>query len=803
MTLVYLILLGWVGAASALFAAVDAPPKMCWAHYVGWGFDQVSGYDKAALDPVWNAQRFNDRSLLGRHAQTDEGVGEATKLQVRTALQYGIDGFCVDLVLQEKSRDAFYADAMTRFYRAAEGTRFKVAPCVDSTAPSPEAMVRIFATYLERWGRHPNTCLVQGNPVIFIYNSRPRTLAEWRQIIDALKARGLAAYWLVQPMGEGSLWGNAQELADNLAVFDGFYDFGINGFTRAQMLERLANGQKALDAHRPGGLLVAGITQGYLGNGNSFYRPYLNSGTLRDTWEAALASEAPWVCLTTWNDYVEHTHFEPSAVNRDALLRISRDYLARWRGEPRPPRPPQLFISYHEEASLGDDWTLEVLSLAYTTESASVRVRLLDEAGQPCFEPAPVELPRTNLTATTLRVPQIGCDGKRLFRVQAQLATSAQTNDWRELYPVTVRCGHLESLRTIRIPFDSIADAQPALTLRLEGTNRTALVRFERWNMAGHLDLLRNGWPVAETGLVHKGAPAVTVSLPLPADATPSDVYVARYSTLSGDVCWSAPARATRARAAAKRACPVIVTGADFDEGWWGDRISRFERPRVESLALGADETYALTYPMAEGAGTELPSVSGWQTPLLLGRRHTWMITSDAWLPQWTNDAARATLRFDGVANCAILPSRSMPYGPFTMEIAARPDAVGKTMALFSDACGVALTLRADGHVDVTRRQATLTSRQPLTAGRWAHLAVVYDGESLRLYVDAKLDAEVPAQAQSMRINSQPVIGNSTAFDAGFLGLLGGFHLQCGVLTPERFVLNRHPAQSLQTSKTP
>ena len=799
-----LLFCGVIGAARAIFAAVDAPPKMCWAHYVGWGFDQINGYDRAALDPVWNAQRFNDRSLLGRHAQTDEGVGEATKLQVRTAIQYGVDGFCVDLPIREDCRETFYADAMARFHRAAEGTPFKVAPCVDGTAPSPDVMARAFASYLERWGRHPNTCLVDGKPVIFIYNSRPRTLTEWRQIIGSLKDRGLAAYWLVQPMGEGTLWEDPQTLAGNLAVFNGFYDFGINGFSSAQMLERLGNGKRALSRHRPGGLLVAGITQGYLGNANSFYRPYLNSGTLRDTWEAALASGAPWVCLTTWNDYVEHTHFEPSAVNRDTLLRINRDYVARWRHEQVPPRPPQVFVSYHEESCLGDDWTLEVVSLAYTTEPASVRVRLLDEAGQPCFEPAPIELPRTNLTAVTLRLPQIGLDGKRLFRVQAQLATSAQTNDWRDLYPVTLRCGHLESLRTIRIPLDSIVAAQPTLTLRRDGTNRTALVRFDRWNMAGHLDLLRNGWPVAETELAHKGAPSVAVRLPLPAtDATPSDVYVARYSTLSGDVCWSAPAHAKSDRPTATHACPVIVTGADFDEVWWADRVSRFAHPRVESLTLDADETYALTYPMTEGAGTELPSVSGWQTPLLLGRRHTHMQTSGTWLPQWTSDAARAALRFDGGDDCAILPSRSMPYGSFTLEIVARPDVIGKAMSLFSDACGVSLTLQADGHLRVARRKAALTSREALSAGRWVHLAAVYDGERLRLYIDAKPDAEVSSQTQVMRINSLPVLGNSTAFDTGFQGLLGGFHLQCGVLTPERFVLSRRQAQPFQTSTKP
>jgi hypothetical protein len=766
---------------------------MCWAHYVGWGFDQVSGYDRAAQDPVWGAQKFNDRSLLGRHAQTDEGVGEATKLQVRTALQYGVDGFCVDLVISEAHKESFYADAMARFYRAAEGTPFKVALCVDSTAPSPDAMTRAFAAYLRRWGTHPNTCLVNGKPAIFIYNSRPRTLDEWRAILDALQAQGLQAYWLVQPMGEGTLWDHAQALADNLAVFDGLYDFGINGFSPDQMLARLTNGQQALSRHRPGGLLVAGITQGYLGNGNSFYRPYLNTGTLRQNWEAALKADAPWVCITTWNDYVEHTHFEPSAVNRDALLRISRDYVARWRGSPVPPRPPQVFISYHEEASLGDDWTLEILSLPYHTAPATVRLRLLGLDGEPVFEPAPVALSPEALRAETLRVPQIGTDGARVFRVQVQLESAAATNEWRELYPVIVRPGHLESLRTIRIPLDGLA-ATPTLTLHDVPGQRKALVRFARWTLAGKVELLRNGWPVAETEVAHKGAPSVTVHLPLPAtDATPADLFIARYSNLSGDVAWSAPCFAPgRAANAATEPQPVIVTGADFDEGWWGSKVSRLDKPQVASLPLRPDETFALTYPMAEGAGDALPSASGWRIPLLLGARHTWLQRNPAWAPRWTPAGdVPAALRFDGADDCAILPSRTMPYGPFTLEMNVRPELKGAAMTLFSDTCGVSLKLMPDAHARFTRKKDAVTSPRALASGQWTHLAAVYDGQRLRLYLDGVLACESPAEAQVLRINSLPVIGNNDAFSEGFRGQLGGVHLQCGVLPPERFVLRR------------
>jgi hypothetical protein len=759
--------------------------KMCWAHYVGWGFDQVDGYDRAAALPAWYAQRFNDRSLLGRHAQTDEGVAEATPLQVRTALAYGIDGFCVDLVIQPTRSETFYADAMARFYRAAEGTPFKIALCVDSTPVSRDALTRAFAAFLTRWGHHPNACLVDGRPVIFIYNPRPRSNDDWHAILADLRAQGLSATWLVQPMGEGTLWDKPDVLAAHLSVFDGLYDFGINGFSTEQIIARLANGKRALAAaHKPDALWVAGITVGYLGNANSFYRPYLNTGTLRNNWEAALATDAPWVCLTTWNDYVENTHFEPSTVNRDALLRINRDYVARWRNTPVPPRPPQIVISYHEEVSLGDDATLEALSLPYQTAPAALDIRL-----EPLEDPATtsvfnVSLPADRIHAETLRIAHpFLAQGGGVFRVQARLASDdGQTNAWQTLYPIAVRNGHLESLRTVRIPLDELAD-EPRLALANDGGRRVARIRFDRWNIAGRIELLRNGWPVAETEIAHKGAPSVTVSLPLPeTDDTPDDLFVARFSTLAGHVAWSAPVRAGNHGAAAAPQ-PVIVTGTDFDEGWWTVPSVTSGPPSLDSAPLRS--TYALTYPMTEGAGDLLTSTSGWRTPLFLGRTHRHLLGAEPdRCPLWTRgEKGSWALAFDGTNDCAVLPSRSFPYGPFTLEMNIRPQKTGVPQTLFADTCGVSLALTPDGHVRFSRRSNALVSQHPVRLGRWTHLTAVYDGAHLRLSFDDTAEGETPAETNVLRINSLPVIGNDASGQTGFGGCIGGVHLQSGVLS--------------------
>ena len=795
--------------ASAVAGSADARiEKMCWAHYVGWGFDQVSGYDRAALDPAWYAQRFNDRSLLGRHAQTDEGVGEATPLQIRTALQYGIDGFCVDLIIGGKSSETFYADAMARFYRGAEGTPFKIALCVDSTDVSPDALTRALTAFLTRWGRHPNACLVNGKPVIFIYNPRPRTNDEWRGLLAALSAQGLTATWLVQPMGEGTLWEKPDVLAASLSVFDGLYDFGINGFTPEQMFARLDNGRRALAAaHKPDALWAAGITVGYIGNANSFYRPYLGTGTLRANWEAAIRTEAPWVCLTTWNDYVENTQFEPSVVNRDALLRINRDLAARWRGTPVPPRPPQVFISYHEEVSLGDDLSLEVLSLPYHTAHATLSVRLTPLApstnGAVAFT---VGLPNGDLQATPLRIPHpFTGEGGGVYAVQARLSPEdAGTNVWRTLYPIAVRSGHLESLRTIRIPMDELA-AEPQFTLATEGGRRVARVRFDHWNLAGKIELLRNGWPVAETEFAHKGTPSVTVALPLPdTDATPSDLLVARYSTLAGHVAWSAPLVLRTGTNGGTRPQPVIVTDNDFDTGWGYSPPKDATPP--ELAASPVRETYALTYPMDEGTGDLLRSTSGWDTPLFLGRTHRRLTSVDTrLLPLWQPAGdGRSALFFDGTNSCAVLPSRTFPYGPFTLEMNVRPVLSGTAMTLFSDACGVTLALTAEGRVRIIRAHDALTGQRVLNAERWAHVAASYDGAHLRLTIDGLHDGEAPAETRVLRINSLPFIGTDGAHRTGFRGLIGGLHLQSGVLGSGQFILRpREPLPGRNISRTP
>ncbi len=765
--------------------------KMCWAHYVGWGFNQVAGYDEAAKTPgEWMLQPFADRSLLGRNLQWDTGIFFGARRQIESALAYGVDGFCVDVV-NPKS----WTPTLSRFFRDAEGTRFKVALCIDRLSYDNDVLLAALDSFIRRYQDHPNACRIDGKMVIFVYNLGGKAPGEWLAVREELRKRGLDACYIGQPMHETSMWDDPVRLEQALRCFDGLYDFGCNGFTPEEMKQRLANGRAAIAAKKPGALLVGGIAVGYLGQGSAYYRPYRNSGTLRHNWEAALAGRADWVCLTTWNDYVENTQFEPSVVNRDNLLMINREFLDLWRGTVPPDRPPRVIYSYHEETVVGDDLTVEVLNFRYTSPASRAWVRLIGLAGEVLHEFAPVELAADRMGIATLRLNHDVLKDWKYLRVQAAVTAGDGRPEYRELYPIVRRFGRVESVRTVRVRQDDLT--APAVSLRIEAGKEgapVAKVRISGWTFAGKLELLRNGWPVAEREISHFKAPAWNGEIPLPEMMrSPEDGYLVRLTDVSGRIGFSNPAVHRRAGMEAKSRQPVIVTGSDFDENWplWQERISRLRHPEIRRIEATEADLFAFSYPFNREEAGLLVSDSGWAVPARLGRRERRETE-----PQWVETdgpggGRRTVLSFDGGVNVVAVAVRSMPYGVFTLEMWVRPEAKGADMVLFYDRADLCFKLDAALRPVLRRRKTEVTADRPVEAGKWSHLAAVYDGRTLAIYRDGRRVAGTAAETFSNPVNSVPCIGNTLELNAGFRGEMAGFRLESAVRAPEEFRLLR------------
>ncbi len=772
--------------------------KMCWAHFVGWGFAQTDEHDQVMRIPSTRMlEPLGDRSLLGKDIHDDAGIFLAPRKHIETALAYGLNGFCVDIVRPE------WYTGMGHFFRGAEGTPFKIALCMDSLNYSNERLLKGLSGFIQKFKDHPNTCKINGRMVIFVYNIGGKNIDEWLKVRNELKNKGLDAYYIVQPAHETSMWDNPAKLADALRGFEGFYDFGCNGFTSDEMKQRLANGRAVLDkSPRPDSIFCAGIAIGYIGKGSSFYRPFLNSGTLRSNWEAALANNADWVCLTTWNDYIESTQFEPSVINRDNLLRINREYLAQWRETPVVQRPPQVIYSYHEDIVLGDDMTLEVMNFSYTTAPASATVRLLDPAGKVLKQFPAIPLNPDSLSVTTLRLKHEEMKDWGMMRIQAAVTENGKNHDWRELYPITRRSGRPENVRTIRLRQDDIGNQKAYLQIQKDKDGHIAAnIRLNSWCFAGKAELLRNGFPIMDTEIRHKRKPVWEYSAVLPALRTsPGDVYIVRFTDVAGRITFSHPVRYITGSSKLTE-LPVIVTGSDYDENWplWKKRISRLDRPQLTSMRVPEYDVFSIRYNFDQPVNGLLFSTSGWTFPAQrgCGKGFDFGPRKES-VPSWRKTAGpdgreRTVLAFDGKENAVAITNRAMPSGPFTIELWIKPETKGSEMILFTDNSGITLKLNSRLQPEFLRHghitQASAYSSEPVSTEKWTHIAAVYDGKSLQIWQNGRKTAETPAPTCTNPINSVSRIGNTLLLDNGFQGEMAGFSLEGAVRTPGTFRL--------------
>lgn len=753
--------------------------KRCWAHCVPWGFDQVRLYDQwsgqwEALNPL------NDRSLLGRSISWDSGVSGGTRREIDSARLWGFDGFCVDVVRIDQVNGI-----IGRFFHAAEGTDFEIALCVDSHSGNAGEMLQGLTDFLRKYGNHPNMARQNGLPLIFAYSLGLKP-TEWLEVRRRLADLGLKAFFAVRPdRSELALWDGANDLTDVLAGAEGIYDFGCNGFTQEQMLRRLQNARNALKQKRPDGQLIAGIAPGYLGSGNanSFYRPYLNSGSFRGNWEAAIQAGADQVCLTTWNDFNENTQIEPSALNRTALLRLNREFVRIWRGETPPKRPSEILVSYHEEVLSGDDWTFEIVSFSYDTEPQTARVRLLDESGTlvRLFEPVPLD--PTRLSVATLRMTGEELLPQKTIRVQIAVLDSNSKSEsvpesaWHELYPVTRRWSRLESLRTVRIPLAEISEIPIHLEVKTKTSEgqkqREAVVSLQTWAAAGRLELLRNGLPVAGTEIDHLKKPVCVVKIPLPDEfRIPEEVWVARFSDGSDSVAFSNPVTAILPGLEQMREEPYLETGADFDENWpvWSRPISRIGEPRVRFAPVRTSEIFSVRFDFSQPNEFLPISQTAWKVPIQIISGQTPVVWESA------SPNARPALRLNG-DDFVRFPHRFAPYGAFTLTIEFQPDSVHDSeMPIFEDGF-VSLKLDAQGRPQVICRKQTLTAPEPIPTDRPTQITVRHDFTSVSMQLNGGEVARAETKPQKTTINSSPRLGG-TPNGTGFRGFLFRFELE-------------------------
>lgn len=293
---------------------ISAPDlrRMVWAFYYPW---------YGLVD--WASSRLKDRPAIP-YASKDQ---EAIARHIDQAKSAGIDGFISSWWGPGHQTD----QNLRTLLDLARDRDFSVSIYFETLANGKgrdEAQIFDWLLYfLSTYKDDPALFKLDGKPLVVVWASGAVPIETWKRVFERLRERGLDAVYLAMSYDPA-----------NLSVFDGLHQYAV--FNIAKLPEAMALAGRAtryypLLADSPVPKIWAATVQpGY----DDTLLPDRNGGKMRDredgafyryTWEAAMASNPDWVFITTWNEWWEHTHIEPSENFGDLYLRITEEFAAK------------------------------------------------------------------------------------------------------------------------------------------------------------------------------------------------------------------------------------------------------------------------------------------------------------------------------------------------------------------------------------------------------------------------------------------------------------------------------------------
>jgi hypothetical protein len=285
--------------------------------------------------PWYNLDMWSHDPRFYNHPVPEYATDNPADLQrlMTTAKSVGIDA----LVMSWSGKD--YAGGidhqrMLRCLSAAQAVGFKMAALLETTVANPAHvdgagdMQTVLAWLIEiydDYASQPSYLRAGGRPVVMAYAAQRMSQADWSEALRRLRASGRD----VLLIGEGS--NNTR-----LGGFDGQFYYAskdrpgdtIDAFDRAQALN--VRTYHLLLGNAVGRRIwVATVSPGYddthLDDGRVPRVSDRAGGQFYGRqWQAALDNRADWIAITSWNEYLENTEIEATALYGNLYLTLTR-----------------------------------------------------------------------------------------------------------------------------------------------------------------------------------------------------------------------------------------------------------------------------------------------------------------------------------------------------------------------------------------------------------------------------------------------------------------------------------------------
>lgn len=246
------------------------------------------------------------------------------------ARQNGIDGFVMSW-----AGAASHGLALYQTLAAAQATNGTATILLETSAAGSAAVAEQWLAEALEHSTNPAFLRLDGVPVVFLFDSGRLSSSEWAQISQRLAAAGrpvrlIADTWSGQggPIAGQYRYNALLETETDLMTAAELTDWN-------QEISRGLRSRATLGSGEPG-LFVATVQPGWddrlLRGADRLVVDRAGTGTYDSTWSAALAGEADWVVVTSWNEWYEGTGIAPSVEHGTTALTATRTWAQRFRG---------------------------------------------------------------------------------------------------------------------------------------------------------------------------------------------------------------------------------------------------------------------------------------------------------------------------------------------------------------------------------------------------------------------------------------------------------------------------------------
>lgn len=675
--------------------------------------------------------------------------------QMKVLQQFLPDGVAVIDLLPNTNRSP---EAILRTFEeylqaAAKVPGARVAPLLDivlprSPAASPDERENVayhtLSEMLKKYGTDPHWLSVGRRPVIVDYSQGGLGIERVGNVADRLKKDGYRFYWITD-IGTSAAY--TLEGAINEADFErararvtGVYTFTAPVNESQGGYERLAQLVRGSASPRVFG--VTGTPGHYscrLAQRN--YVSARGTAAFREGLDRALSTKADFISAQTWNDYVEGAHVEPSYKHTSAQLEILRHYAEERTGRPHPEdSQPHLIASYRKGIYPGEFFEIELLNLPLGHPFQTVRGHVILTTANGTSSTIPFELSGDKLAAQVLSWQVPGTLERDTIHVVVEAESVSQGKSFRKRYinlpPVPViTSSELADPLTFSVPLHRLfVGSQAQLTIN---GNRDALVTYAPRLLSASV----SGAPSIE-GISYMRSGAV-INDPIPETATQAMIDN-----------W--PEDRTRHRLLTDEYYGALIHLKDgsiaYAAGAWTQNS--------QTTRVWADYNFCATLDYTGKEPSRLFDRSGHDY-------HGTLLDSEKtkaklqWAPLGHLYDA---LVFDGRSTAINLPgAKSFPIGPITIELLIKPDEIGRLQAILTEGGEqINISLATDGrvrarHANTRREYDDAFSQTKLKQGEWALIVATYDMNTLRLFLDGKLEAEI--KTDGMRPNEGARLG--------------------------------------------